>query len=176
MYPDRYSRYERAHLATSLVRAPRHAGGDDLPLVDFAMYGDGLNKQLIFFCSPRCACMRHFYTQDRFRAPLNGGDQNRVADSWRRSRGKELELRLLRHTRLDLVHRPAQSESRRAMSLMNDVYSSDEEAASGDVFGLSKLPATKKARVATPEPSAMTVAAPDVLSEVRAVPSARSML
>jgi hypothetical protein len=50
------------------------------------------------------------------------------------------------------------------MSLLVQDYSSDEDTHTDDVFGLAKLPTTKKARV---EPSLVTEPAPHVLSEVR---------
>jgi pre-mRNA-processing factor 17 len=52
------------------------------------------------------------------------------------------------------------------MSLVQD-YSSDEDVPVDDVFGLSKLPATKKPRVDEAPAPVVTEAAPHVLSEVR---------
>ena len=58
-----------------------------------------------------------------------------------------------------------------AMSLALD-YSSDEEeilqSVSKDAFGISSLPAAKKPRVDEPTSTAVTTAAPHVLSEVGA--------
>jgi hypothetical protein len=62
------------------------------------------------------------------------------------------------------------------MSLVETGYSSDEDIATDDVFGLSKLNAAKKPRVESAneptKPSTVTEAAPHVLSEVRAFPYA----
>jgi pre-mRNA-processing factor 17 len=55
------------------------------------------------------------------------------------------------------------------MSSLQEGHSSDEDVASGDVFGLSKLPAVKKARVGAAQQVITAPAAPDVLSEVRVV-------
>jgi hypothetical protein len=53
------------------------------------------------------------------------------------------------------------------MSLAETGYSSDEDVAAADAFGLAKLPGTKKARTALgPPPTTITAAAPHVLSEV----------
>jgi hypothetical protein len=75
----------------------------------------------------------------------------------------------LRHTRAFL---PLLA---RNMSLVETGYSSDEDVATDDAFGLAQLPNTKKARTAPEPPTVITAAAPHVLSEVgRAPPRLRA--
>lgn len=48
-----------------------------------------------------------------------------------------------------------------------DNYSSDEDVAAGDIFGLNKISTAKKPRVDESAPALVAEAAPHVLSEVR---------
>ena len=135
-------------LSTSLVGSTRNCEGDLFPIVVLTVDSDGLDQEVVFFCSPGPA-------DDFFRH-----------DMWNRGDDENTERSAYVNTTPSWLDRLKLS----SMSLVQDYSSGEEEdpvSFNNDAFGLASLPATKKPRTEPPKPtSVLPHSAPDVLSEV----------